>query len=86
VRIALSSVIVAVVFAAIASACAGCTDAVCVEGRCADQRADHLGQLPVKVPVPDVDEAPVASRSFTRTASDAIHIAGGSPSACGTAA
>ena len=108
-RIALSSVILAVVFAAVSNACAGCTDAgcsegvtvdvpdvrarpggplftvtVCVEGRCADQRADYLRTLSVQVPVPDADE--VASRSSTRTASGAIRTAGRSPSDCGTAA
>jgi hypothetical protein len=85
VRIALSSVVLAVVFAAVASACAGCEEAgcdegvtvdapevrvrpggplvtvtVCVEGQCADQRTDFLGGVPVKVPVPDVDEVDVS--------------------------
>jgi hypothetical protein len=84
-RSALCSVVLAVGFAAVASACAGCTDAgcsegvtvdvpdvrarpgeslvtvtVCVEGRCADQRADSLRQLAVNVPVPDADVVDVS--------------------------
>jgi hypothetical protein len=36
------------------------TVTVCVEGRCADQRADYLRQLPVTVPVPDEEEVEVS--------------------------
>ena len=85
-RIALSSVVLAVVIAAVTSACGGCTDAgcdegvtvdapevrgdrpggplftviVCVDGRCADQRTDDLGGVPVNVAVPDRDEVDVS--------------------------